>query len=137
MPLLSLYINNKAGGLIYHRDFASHAADLDINEQLRLASTFNGLALILKELSPAKGSSKMELLEADSFVLQSFDTLTGLKFFVTADPDSKKLDVVLREVYELYSDYVLKNPFYETDMPIHCERFDEKLIKLAEDYNRR
>ena len=50
----------------------------------------------------------MELLEADSFVLQSFDTLTGLKFFVTADPDSKKLDQVLREVYELYSDYVLK-----------------------------
>eukprot|EP00966_Prymnesium_polylepis_P233769 5407240-Prymnesium_polylepis.1 len=60
------------------------------------------------QLSPAKGSSKMELLEADSFVLQSFDTLTGLKFFVTADPDSKKLDQVLREVYELYSDYVLK-----------------------------
>ena len=119
----------------------------------------------------------MTTLEADSFVLQSFDTLTGLKFFVTADPDSKKLDAVLHEVYELYSDYVLKvrsavshsprpldrasrpaphatprlvgqrvplrtpavsqNPFYENDMPIHCERFEEKLKELAEAYNRR
>ena len=55
----------------------------------------------------------MELLEADGFVLQSFDTPTGLKFFVTAEPDSRKneLDAVLREVYVLYSDFVLKNPF--------------------------
>ena len=52
----------------------------------------------------------MTTLEADSFILQSFDTLTGLKFFVTADPESKKLDAVLHEVYELYSDYVLKVP---------------------------
>ena len=76
----------------------------------------------------------MELLEADGFVLQSFDTPTGLKFFVTAEPDSRKneLDAVLREVYVLYSDFVLKNPFYEVDMPIHCEKFDARLTKLAD-----
>ena len=93
MRLLSIYINNKAGGLIYHRDFSSTAAKLDVNDHLRLASTFSGLALIMQELaqkiSPG-ASSKMELLEADGFVLHSFDTLTGLKFFVTAEPDSRK-----------------------------------------------
>ena len=81
--LLTLYINNKAGGLIYHRDFAAHAAKLDTNDHLRLASTFSGLALIMKQLSPIKGSSQMVDLECDGFVLQSFDTLTGLKFFLT------------------------------------------------------
>jgi hypothetical protein len=34
------------------QDFASHAAKIDVNEHLRLASTFNGLALIMKQLSP-------------------------------------------------------------------------------------
>ena len=29
-----------------------------------------------------------------------------------------------RSVYSLYADYVLKNPFYELDMPIRCELFD-------------
>ena len=118
------------------QDFATHAAKLDTNEQLRLASTFSGLALIMKQLSPVRGSSQMNELETDSFVLQSFDTLTGLKFFLTADPDSRHLDAVLKEVYVYYSDYVLKNPFYELDMPIQCERFEEKVIKLASDYNR-
>ena len=79
----------------------------------------------------------MTELEADGFVLQSFDTLTGLKFFLTADPDSRNLDAVLREVYVLYSDYVLKNPFYELDQPIQCERFVERVTKLATDYNDR
>ena len=74
--------------------FGVAAVKLEVNEHLRLASTFNGLAMIMKELSPAPRSSRMELLEADSFVLQSFDTATGLKFFVTADPDSKHLDQV-------------------------------------------
>ena len=154
------------------QDFSKEAAKLDTNEQLRLASTFNGLAMIMKELSPVPRSGRMELLEADSFVLQSFDTATGLKFFITADPDSKHLDQVrrhtavhhhdvshalsharmlarspesppsgasqvLKEVYVLYSDFVLKNPFYELDMPIHCDKFDQRLPKLAEDYNRR
>ena len=161
MGLLSVYINNKAGGLIYqkvrshtpippHRpqshlselrhhtqDFSPHAAKLDVNVHLRLASTFDSLALILKQLSPVRGSSRMELLEADGFVLQSFDTPTGLKFFVTADPDSKRLDEVLIRTYELYSDFVLKDPFYELEMPIRCESFDQKLQKLADDYHRR
>ena len=119
------------------QDFASHVAKLDVNDHLRLASTFSGLALIMKQLSPVRGSSQMTDLEADGFVLQSFDTPTGLKFFVTADPDSRNLDAILREVYILYSDYVLKNPFYELDMPIQCQRFDEKVLKLASDYNRR
>ena len=50
---------------------------------------------------------------------------------------SRHLDAVLREVYVLYSDFVLKNPFYESDMPIQCEKFDEKVQRLAADYNRR
>lgn len=91
----------------------------------------------MKQLSPVRGSSQMTELEADGFVLQSFDTLTGLKFFLTADPDSRNLDAVLREVYVLYSDYVLKNPFYELDQPIQCERFVERVTKLATDYNDR
>ena len=136
--LLSLYIINKAGGLIFHRDFSPAAAKLDVNDHLRLASTFNGLALIMRQLSPARGSGGMESLEADGFVLHSFDTPTGLKFFVAAEPDARAplLDSFLRDVYSLYADFVLKNPFYEMDMPIQCEKFTQRIAKYAEDLGR-
>ena len=133
--LYALYINNQAGGLIYQRDFTNENK-LDANEHLRLASTLSGLALIMRQLAPTKKSSNMERLDADNLVLHSFDTPTGLKFFVTAEPDARDLDRLLRDVYMLYSDAVLKNPFYEADMPIHCERFDTELTKLADAYAR-
>lgn len=57
---------------------------------------------------------------------------SGLKFFVTASPDSGDLSGFLGRVYELYSDYVLKNPFYELDMPIKCRLFDEHLKAVIE-----
>ena len=42
MPLLSLYVINKAGGLIYQRDYADGVARLSSNEYLVLAGTFHG-----------------------------------------------------------------------------------------------
>lgn len=32
-------------------------------------------------------------------------------------------------VYDLYTDYVLKNPFYEVEMPVRCELFDVNLFQ--------
>ena len=37
------------------------------------------------------------------------------------------LDHLLHTVYDLYSDYVMKNPFYEMEMPIRCELFEVNL----------
>lgn len=35
-------------------------------------------------------------------------------------------------MYELYSDFALKNPFYSLEMPIRCELFDTNLQALLE-----
>ena len=34
------------------------------------------------------------------------------------DTKQQKVEDLLAKIYELYSDYVLKNPFYSVDMPI-------------------
>ena len=93
------------------------------------------------KLSPSKQSSGIQCLEADSFKLYCFQTITGLcgvaaqsvvkipllplttciagvKFIVVADNKQQKIDELLKRIYELYADYVLKNPFYSLDMPI-------------------
>lgn len=41
-------------------------------------------------------------------------------FIAVGAPGQTNLDVFLRKVYELYADYVLKNPFYSLEMPIRC-----------------
>ncbi|KAM6432299.1 trafficking protein particle complex subunit 4 isoform 2-T2 [Liasis olivaceus] len=55
---------------------------------------------------------------------------SGIKFVVLADPRQSGIDSLLRKIYEIYSDFALKNPFYSLEMPIRCELFDQNL-KLA------
>lgn len=73
---------------------------------------------------PASG---LEFLETDKFRLTCFQTLTGTKFLLFTDPDMGNIDAVMKKIYELYADYVMKNPFYQLEMPVRCEAFDRHL----------
>jgi hypothetical protein len=133
----SLYIINKSGGVIYHQSFHKDAPKLGMNDYLRLGSTFHGLYAITSQISPANSpsggtSSGIQVMETDTFKLQSFQTPTGIKFYVIAEPNSQGLEQLLKTIYELYADYVLKNPFYELEQPIRCEQFDIQLEKLLQ-----
>ncbi|XP_062499499.1 trafficking protein particle complex subunit 4-like isoform X2 [Corticium candelabrum] len=93
---------------------------------------YSNLYAIATRLSPVVKSSGIEVLEADNFKMHCFQTLTGLKFLVLTDQRQTGCDSLLRKLYEIYSDYALKNPFYSLDMPIRCELFDEHLKKAVD-----
>lgn len=106
------------------------------NERIYLASMFYPLFAIASQLSPEPKSSGIEVLEADTFRMYCFQTLTGVKFMVVADSLQSGIDLLLRKIYELYSDFVLKNPFYSLEMPIRCELFDKNLKEVLEQIER-
>ncbi len=56
---------------------------------------------------------------------------TGTKIFVTTESGTPGMENMLRLIYDLYTDYVLKNPFYEVEMPIRCELWDLNLAQLV------
>jgi len=127
----SLYVVNKSGGLIYHREFRGPGR-LDTNDTLRVASIWHSLHAISSQLSPVPGCQGIELLEADTFDLHCYQTPTGTKFFSVVSPGAQGVPSFLKTVYELYADYALKNPFYEVEMPIRCNLFDEHLASAVQ-----
>ncbi|GFY29442.1 retrovirus-related Pol polyprotein from transposon 412 [Trichonephila clavipes] len=90
------------------------------------------LFAIASQLSPEPHCSGIEVLEADTFKLYCYQTITGTKFIVIADPKQGGVETFLKKIYELYSDYALKNPFYSLEMPIRCEYFDSNLQAALE-----
>jgi|EP01043_Picozoa_sp_COSAG02_P069069 hypothetical protein len=72
----------------------------------------------------------IETLECPTFILQAFRTVTGALFFLTAEPHTPNLKALLQRIYVLYSDFVMKNPFHQLDMPIRSELFDINLAAL-------
>ncbi|KAH3672902.1 hypothetical protein WICMUC_003989 [Wickerhamomyces mucosus] len=166
MVIHSLYIINKAGGLIYQTDFTPGLNKLTANEYLVLAGTIHGVFAIASKLTPtalklstpsslssqssslsqtsSHGSknSGLRCIETDKFSIFIYQTLTGVKFMlITSGPTSKDIndlnyssDVaegLLKNIYAIYSDYVMKNPFYSLDMPIRVDLFDTKVRELV------
>ncbi|KFZ10346.1 hypothetical protein V502_08187 [Pseudogymnoascus sp. VKM F-4520 (FW-2644)] len=141
MVVFALFIVNKAGSLIYQRDFSEGLQKLSTNEYIILAGTFHSVHALTTRLHPLqhnapRGSlldrpeppSGIEVLETENFRLQCFETLTGTKFLIFTEPTQQNVDSILKKIYELYADYVMKNPFYQVDNPIRCEVFDRKLV---------
>lgn len=85
----------------------------------------------------AEPSSGLEVLETENFRMQCFSALTGTKFLLFTETTQINVDVTLRKIYELYSDYVMKNPFYSLEMPIRCDSFDRKLLSYIREINNR
>lgn len=71
--------------------------------------------------------SGIEVLETGLFRLTCFQTVSGMKFLLFTEPTQPNVEAILRRVYELYADYVMKNPFYQLEMPIRAENFDRHL----------
>mmetsp|Transcript_19310 Transcript_19310/g.23187 ORF Transcript_19310/g.23187 Transcript_19310/m.23187 type:complete len:156 (-) Transcript_19310:279-746(-) len=138
---LHLFIVNKSGGLIHHRPLSDRAPTIGTNEWLRIGSTFHSLHAIAAEASPLRllgnknaygADDGIEEINAGGILLKSFQTRTGVKFVITADPGTADIDYVLREIYVLYTDCALKDPFYELEMPIRCELFTQAVDLLIE-----
>ena len=105
--LLQLFIINRSGGLIYNRNVSNSAPALSTNDWLRMGSTFHSLHAIVGQVAPIK-SDGINKLDTDTFTLLCLQTLSGVKFVVTAAPGTPDLEAFLKTLYELYSDYVLK-----------------------------
>jgi len=138
--LYAIYIINKAGGLIYQKDFIDRANRLTSNNHLQIAGVFHGMYAITSQLAPTKEtSSGIRSLESDCMRLRCYQSVTGTKFIVTAATSQNELvlDNFLSQLYQLYADYVLKNPFYDLEQPIHnCHKFQLNLdLLVAEIFN--
>ncbi|KAG0222985.1 Sybindin-like protein [Mortierella sp. GBAus27b] len=129
--IFSIYIINKAGGLVFNKDYSEGLAKLTPNEYLILAGTLHGVHAITSKVSPVPGSSGIEMLEADTFRVHCFQTLTGIKLLLVTDHQQPSIDHTLKKIYEIYSDYCVKNPFQNPDMPMRSEQFDVHLLKLV------
>eukprot|EP00993_Chasmostoma_nieuportense_P005670 NODE_6293_length_552_cov_13.303529_g6128_i0.p1 GENE.NODE_6293_length_552_cov_13.303529_g6128_i0~~NODE_6293_length_552_cov_13.303529_g6128_i0.p1 ORF type:complete len:164 (-),score=62.00 NODE_6293_length_552_cov_13.303529_g6128_i0:59-523(-) len=138
MVVFALWIINKTGGLIFEKEFATgRLPTLSTNAFLKLASVFHAQNAIAQQLAPVcvNECSGIQCLEADGFKLFCHETVTALKFVLITDPSctSAQIDPLLQSIYELYADYVLKNPFYEVEQPIRVSRWEAKLKEKVEE----
>lgn len=135
MGIFAILIINKAGGLIYNKDFGTGINKLTSNEYLVLAGTFHGIHAISSQISPVSNSSGIESLVSKNLKIHCFQSQTGLKFVIFTDPAFTNLEATCKRFYEIYADYAMKNPFYTPEMPIRAELFSIEIERFAKVVN--
>lgn len=124
------FIVNKYGILIFGRTFAK-GVTLSSNDMIRFASTLHSLHAISAQITPT-GLKKegIHTINATHFKLFLYQTPTGIKFCLISDHTENDMESLCRRAYQLYSDHVMKNPFYEADQQIKLESFDAAIEEL-------
>ena len=135
-----LLIVNKNGSLIFDKPL-SDELKLTSNEVINMASIFYSMHAISGKLTPPSQEKNSELklenngiqvLESNEMRLVCFQTLTKIKFIFVVNKNASTYDCEekYKKIYNIYSDIVSKNPFYELDMPIRIDEFDDEISKI-------
>ena len=134
MVVYGVMVLNSSGGLVFYQQYHPNSPQLDSNEIIIIGSTLHSLHAISVEISPTQKSSGFTELEATTWKLNCLQTITGLKFIVFTDLQHQKSGDLLKQIYALYADYVLKNPFHTLDMPVanSCQKFVIEVQSLIE-----
>ena len=125
MVVYGVMVLNSSGGLVFYQSYNANSPQLDSNEVIIIGSTLHSLHAISVEISPVQKSSGFTELECTTWKLSCLQTINGLKFLVFTDLQHQRSADLLTQIYALYADYVLKNPFYTLDMPVanSCQKF--------------
>ncbi|CCE90289.1 TRAPP subunit TRS23 TDEL_0B01600 [Torulaspora delbrueckii] len=97
-----------------------------------------------KEPFQSWNKSGIRQLCTDQFTMFIYQTMTGLKFIaistqIPANVNNSDYPIIsiqvadnlLRKIYCVYSDYVMKDPFYSMEMPIKSELFDQRVRQMV------
>ena len=135
----AFFIVNKNGSLVYTKVMSMNMqSNLSTNDYIRLSSTFHSIHAISSQIVPEGAKEEDNPLLAEplfqgineivtqSFTLKCMQTHTGMKFIIISAGSEKirEQEKVLQQVYEVFADFVGKNPFQENDMPIKSDLFD-------------
>lgn len=121
------------------------------NDRIQLASMFQPLHQMARHLSPVPDpvndsdgkrvgglfNSGIQTLDTPTCRVHCLEPRTGVKFLMVTD---SKLPAAAREslnrVYEAYTDFVLKNPFYAHNQPFNFELFTQQVKAICEQVER-
>lgn len=134
--IYALYVLNRHGGVIFQKSLVCCNDEVDsLNAMLQQGSTFFILSKMAQQVSPVNGSGGIESIEFGDCVIECLTTQTGLQFICVADQSHQRVRELLASVYELYVNYVSKNPFSLPDQPIKADKWELHLDDLMQAQN--
>lgn len=131
--IYKLFIFDRTGMCLFYRAWAKKPSSPKAIEQEQ--KLVYGLLYSVKDFvnkmspqaeSSAESSSWYSYTTSD-YKLHYFETLSGLRFAMTTDPEQGSLQSTLKTIYQLYVSLVVKNPLYKIGQVINIPQFTSQV----------
>ncbi|RDX76457.1 Trafficking protein particle complex subunit 1, partial [Mucuna pruriens] len=137
-----MYVFNRNGVCLLYREWNRPLRTLDAQQDHKLMF---GLLFSLKSLTakmdPTSAAEKGNLgvpqlpgqgcsfhsFRTNTYKLSFMESPSGIKIILVTHPRTGDLRESLKYIYNLYVEYVVKNPLYTPGSPIRCELFNTTL----------
>ncbi|KAJ3335242.1 hypothetical protein HDU91_002272 [Kappamyces sp. JEL0680] len=116
------------------------AADPIPNIRFNVAKSLSVMIPLLKKSSTDLNDKVKPILnklseDPDMDVRYYAQNALSLKFIILTNSSFMAHEATCLKLYEIYSDFAMKNPFYTAEMPIRAELFDVAINRFAKSLN--
>ncbi|KAI6244036.1 Trafficking protein particle complex subunit [Aphelenchoides fujianensis] len=137
MTIYNLYIFNKDGGCIVYKEWnREKKSEMSRDEEFKLVY---GMLLSLRsfssKLSTKGGTQLVRGFRTSAYKMNYLETGTLLKCVLNTDPDAIGINELLRDIYSVFVETVLRNPLANIDQEITSELFYSRLDELVKTHH--
>ncbi|KAL1290236.1 hypothetical protein AAHE18_20G114800 [Arachis hypogaea] len=126
-----MYVFNRNGVCLLYREWNRPLRTLNAQQDHKLMF---GLLFSLKSLTAKmdptiaeKGNLGVPHFRTNTYKLSFMESPSGIKIILVTHPRTGDLRDSLKYIYNLYVEYVVKNPLYTPGSPIRCQLFNTTL----------
>uniref|UniRef100_A0A914QKV6 Trafficking protein particle complex subunit n=2 Tax=Panagrolaimus TaxID=55784 RepID=A0A914QKV6_9BILA len=129
MTLYNLYVFNSKGECICYKEWKrENKREITQEGEYKL---IYGLILSLRSfaqrISTKDGQQYIKYFNTSGYKMNYMETATGLKFVLNSDPDAIGIPELLRTIYSIFVETVVKNPLVTTETTIESQLFHSRL----------
>ncbi|KAL5228474.1 hypothetical protein ABZP36_016739 [Zizania latifolia] len=118
-----LYVFNRGGVCLLYREWHRPLRTLDPIQDQKLIAEKGNLGV---PLLPGLGCSFYSF-KTNTYKLNFLESPSGIKLILITHPRTGDQCDTLKHIYNLYVEYVVKNPLYAPGTPIKCDLFNKHL----------
>uniref|UniRef100_A0AC34RE66 Trafficking protein particle complex subunit n=1 Tax=Panagrolaimus sp. JU765 TaxID=591449 RepID=A0AC34RE66_9BILA len=129
MTLFNFYLFNAKGQCICYKEWKREKArEMPEAEEFRVVfGMIHALRSYIQRVSTKDGQQSIKYFKTSGYKMNYMETITGLKFVLNSDPEAIGIPELLRTIYQIYVETIIKNPLVNTEDVIESKLFHSRL----------
>ncbi|XGW11079.1 hypothetical protein V3C99_012521 [Haemonchus contortus] len=133
MTIYNFYLFNRDGTCIFYKEWRrDKQSGMAKSEEFKLMfGMLVSLRSFSERLSSKDGHQLVRYFKTSSYRLNYMETPTGLKMVMNTDPSAVGIPELIRSIYQVYVETVMKNALIDTSTQINSDLFGYRVDQIV------